>query len=328
MQIINEWCRVDNPFPREYGLYRYPVVESAGNLAERILTDKNTDIYMAVFSQQQLETEMYDTILLDIESQSSHDDVLMAYNYMQTITSYALPTRLYFTGRGFHAYYDLKMPAVGKNTYKYVCQAFVRKYIGNYGYDKVVLGNNRAMARVVGSLNSKAKRFMIKVSPYMSFKQIIKASKIGEHSFWKGNTFDFDYASLECEIAENLKIEVPPKKVIDDDDYPDCIKTAINSLNETKELDAKERLFMASFLLKNNQYDKAYSIIKDNASDFKESYTTYQLNYLKRRNLNVYTCNNVPRWLCPYQNQAECKYFPSINIYMKRKGEMDKNESK
>lgn len=312
------WLRdVDNAFPREFGLGR-KVVNSFGELEVELDTANYRDAYCAIFGRWQLSNNDFDTIYIDIEAgrREAHDDILQAYENMQHIIDVITPSRLYFTGRGFAAFYDLKEHIYERAYYHAVCQNFLERLKIKQYVDAPISGDARRVARIPSTQNSKTDYWMIQISPDMTIREILKNAQKRIHEDFIGPKLTLSADVLNVEIPRGVEVEY--KHLIDEVAYPLCIKNAILSLKTTGELDAVERLHWATFMIMNGETEKAREILRDYASDYKTDYTNYQLTNIVRKGYKCYKCANVPKTICPFTNIDDCEYSPSINIQFRK----------
>jgi len=306
--FVEKWVRWQFG-KREFGLKR----GQTSNINDVITAINNgEEAYLSVFSMQQLENNAYDTIFIDIDT--GEDGLKKFYDAVDII-----PSRLYFSGaKGFHIYFDLRTPIIGRERYKYSVIKFVEENNLENIVDKAVVGDVRRMARVVGSINAKSGLRMIELNPNifpLNYRELSAEGKsyasVYEYLYEK-ELFERDHGVIKEGEAYS------PKKIFEDKYYPACIINAINLLVNVGELDHKERLTLALFLLKNGEEEKLREILKF-ANDYKPSYTDYQVNYLKKRNYSIYKCENIPSTICPFKDKRDCPFYPSLNhVWVKK----------
>ena len=304
---LNRWMRLRNPFPREYGLKRTVV----NSLDDIIANWKGVDEYLSIFSKKQIEKEELDTLFFDIDT--GYKGYLC---FIKKIKK--LPSRLYFSGRGIHVFYDLKQSIVGRKVYREFARAVMDSYNLKDIVDSSVVGDVMRMARVPHSINSRSGLYMIELNPKVRYTE----SMITRLAIWNviiDNDEPIKYLPDDFKIVEKSiadfedGVHVRVKVFKKPNDYPPCIKQAISLLKATGALDHAERLVLAMFLVRNEDDKYLFELMRDYAKDFKMDYTKYQINYIKMRNLNIYRCSNIPGVICPYANRRTCKFFPTLN---------------
>lgn len=312
------WARDNGVFPREYSLKRR-VVKSFDEIKD---SWTGVDEYLSVFNAEQVGKEVFDTIFFDIDRGYKE--------YLELVRLLGLmPSRLYYSGRGYHVYYDLVSSIEGKERYKAIVKEIVDKYRLENIVDRAVIGDVRRMARVPFSINSKTGRYMIMLrsDAVYSEDRIIRLATVGAFEIFdsgrKYSLSDFGISLGEVGRVERNSVSNMQNSgavVLKSQEYPDCIKNAIALLQETGELDHVERLTLAMFMIRNGEANKLYELLKAYAKDFKEGYTRYQINYIRNRNLKIYKCSNIPDTICPYKNKKECPFYPSLNIVFESGG--------
>jgi hypothetical protein len=277
---------------------------------------RGTDEYAAIFSRQQIDAGKFDTILFDIDAHDGED----WHSKVQQVLSKVdvKPSRVYATGRGAHVYFDLETPVEGVGKYKQVVGALVKKWGIKELIDERVIGDVRRMARLPMSKNSKG-GYMVRLPV-----EAIDIPVGGEPE-----TLAYEEPRTVVVVigeAKGTEQKFGPvlgvKNLYSEAEYPPCIRAGIKQLKDTGELDHAQRLHVFSYLVGNDEMDKAYNILKTWARDFNSGISTYQLNYLAKGHdghpVKPFKCANVPADLCPYVNQRECVYWPSVNLHRQR----------
>lgn len=307
---IYTWMR-NSYFPREFGLFRNIIYSIDDIVGE-------SDIYLSIHSLNQKVRDEFDTMYIDIDAHSEKDDLKQKYSkFIKSLEKYSipLPTRLYYSGRGVAAYFDFDEPVSGA-FYKLACRFLISKLGLKEVVDPSVIGDFNRMARVPGFINSKSSSYMVSVDPNFAVEDMRIASQNNVFVRYRGRRINFKKLVTEFGFEEDKiftfrpEIEVNFEKFTEQE-YPPCIKRAINDIVETGELDHVERVHLASFLLKNGERNKAEGIFSL-AGDYNYSYTKYQLDYIQSHGGYLYSCNSVPSSICPYDNKSQCIYYPSI----------------
>lgn len=315
------WTRGDNG-PREFGLTRRVVVGYDG-VKEKWT---GTDEYAAVFSSEQIKSGTFDTILMDIDAHNGEDWTIKAKDVLSRCT--IPPTRVYVTGRGAHFYWDLDEPVKGAGRYKQVVSALVKIWGIKELVDAHVVGDVRRVARLPMSVNSKNGGWAVRVP-----KEILDASDIRVSASIETLVTEAPgKITLIVGETEEAQKTFPPQlnggaqHIFKESEYPPCIRIAIKQMMDTGELDHMQRLHLFSFLVQNDEMQKGWELLKNYAGDFNPSISEYQLNNLAQKEHRPYKCGNVPKDLCPYAQQRECVYYPSINVWRQKRIEACRNQ--
>lgn len=326
-KMIELWLRPDVKhmwFPRDY---------MNGKCGRKVIMEYEkymggTDRYMNVFSYIQQQLNIYDTLWFDIDGYKKESyekwKILkrLIYDFGYDIT------RVYFTGNGIHAYIDF--PPTNFNNYRGAVRRFADE-IGLKGFfDCPVSGDVNRLMRIPGSLNSKTALWMIEIHPDWTWVEIEDRSRKNmpyENDNWKR----IDIVSHLKEYDEDEKVydRVVFDTMVDkgisyvdeyfadgnEDKFPSCIKSFINEIKTTGNLDHYQRLNLAIFLLHVWGYDKCVAFFREFASDYDERTTSYQLKYIIRRKLKMYSCKRMENdGFCMWRR--DCPFKPSLNSWV------------
>jgi len=169
--LFNAWKEHLRPklsmglFPRDWGLKRYPAVESMEEyLARTYQTYLSVNSYVGIYSHAQHKLRIIDTIFVDIDS-SNHGfnkkELEDNYSRLLELKKKFRNMRLYFSGNaGFHCFFDFdcdQIDAFDKET--------VIRLFRNYGLnvDSAVILDIKRISRIPFSLNLKTRRFCIPI---------------------------------------------------------------------------------------------------------------------------------------------------------------------
>ena len=308
------WTRGRADEPREVKLYRQVVDGYQGLKA----LWSGVDEYAAIFSREQIERQEFDTIFTDIDAHVEGEDWM---SKAETIFSKCdiQPSRVYVTGRGGHAYWDLDEPIKGVGRYKQVAAAMMKKWGLTDLVDRHVVGDVRRMARLPMSMNSKG-GCMLRVEPSQ-----IRTLK---------DSLTPDLETLTRQVPQTVHLVIgevhdvdeghftaspEARRIYSEAEYAPCIKSGIKQMMETGELDHLERLHVFSYLVQNDEMEKGFEILRKYAGDFDAGISRYQLNYLATTRHKPFKCKNVPADLCPFDDKRECPYWPSVNLWRSRR---------
>lgn len=166
-------------FPREYSLKRKTV--SGKEFFDLLYTYYNTtSCYTSVFSEYQIENNLYDTIFIEAEDVDSLTDAILIHNELiKVFNRFDLKFREYYSGnRGWHFYLDFPLTRI--DDYNSSIKSFVYDYldVGDL-VDRHVIGNKRGVARIPYTLNHKSKRYsMVLLNPIDRYDVIERSKKI------------------------------------------------------------------------------------------------------------------------------------------------------
>ena len=311
-QEFSLWARGRINEEREYSLVRQVVPGYHG------ITQKwvGVDEYAAVFSKAQIEKSEFDTVLFDIDAHGEGESwVEKTRKFLAKCETE--PSRMYQTGRGVHVYFDLDEDVKGLVRYKRMVLAMVKRWGVESLIDRHVVGDVRRMARLPQSRNGKG-GYMVRVEP-----EAFDVEVVGEPETVAGGV----PRQIHVTIHETDDVErtfgpvMGAKRLYQESEYAPCVRAGIRELMETGELNHSERLHIFSYLVQNDEMDKAWQLLKTYAGDFDPRISEYQLGYLQKTNFMPFKCVNVPQHLCPYQNQRECVYWPSVNVNRRQRME-------
>jgi hypothetical protein len=296
------WTRGRVHDVREFGLKRKTAPGYVG--LSQLWT--GVDEYAAIFSREQIEKGEFDTIFVEVDAHKPGED--WNTKLQQVLARTEEPSRRYESGRGAHLYWDLDEPIKGVGRYKQVVAALVRKWgIGEF-IDMHVVGDVRRVARLPMSKNSKGGE-MIRINSFISGPRklylVIGEAKDGPE--------------------QHFGPAPEAKRLYSEGEYPPCVRAGIKQIQQTGELDHAQRLHTFSFLVMNDETQKAYEILKRYAGDFDPVISGYQLGRMAEKGHFPYKCANVPKDLCPYTNQKECMFWPWVNVHRNRLLEASKH---
>lgn len=291
---------------------------------------KNKDLYMNVFSYEQIEANMYDVFLLDVDShlydpregvkyeiglEETYD---RARSVVDKLEDAGLSYRAYFSGRGFHIYVDYELVYI--ENFGRVAMHFMVDVLGDaFGYiDTRVLVDKNRVARVPFTYNSSAQKFCIPINIDWDIEEIVERAKHNDgimHKIVRNNIVS-ELEALDVEVANTYKafVDFVPDECVRDiyelikdvDKMPRCIRDSVRELVITGELDHYRRLHMAMFLLRVWSYDDVLELLSL-ANDYNERMTRYQLDYILKRGLMPYSCRKaLDLGICTVGNQKAC----------------------
>ncbi len=316
--IVYDWMR-DSFFPRTYGYFDINGFFHRDKIISFEPISTVRDSYLSLFSEEQIEKEMLDTFYLDIDAHNGESLEDRRATVLDAFVDLGINlfTRCYYTGRGFAYFLDFTEP-VSSSYFKKASRYLIGYLELGDVVDVSVIGDYNRMARVPSTFNTKSNSWMVEIPQDISIRTAKENSTNKIHKFWRGNKVNFKKLMAEIgfkEETEEKKRNITKFGKIPETEYPPCIQKSINDLFLTGELDHRERIHFASFMIMNEEKDKAHEIIKT-AGDYKESITSYQLDYLEKKPA-MFSCKNVPKTICPFAGEEEmkkCPYFPDIMI--------------
>ncbi len=297
------WCR-GKEFPRETKFRK--VMYNKIDLESEW---KGVDDYVSIFSLDQVFYENFDTFYLDIDGKEG--GTKEAWSKFEKIRKAVNLSRVYFSGVGIAAFVDLDSLIKGKDVYK----ATMKKWIKDNGVDDLVdpatVGDVRRVSKVPFTKSSKSGNTVVRfnINDDMGMMMNRSVNSIP--------TFDLGIKIFHVEPVSFIKKDM---KVIEGKwkgEYPPCIEQSIMNLKMTGELNHRERLHFAAFLLQIGREDLLWDTLRS-ANDFSESISGYQVAYLKDRNFKPFNCVNVSGEICPFANKRECVFYPNIMVYMEK----------
>jgi len=285
----------------------------------------NKDVFINIFSEDQKKSKVYDMIFLDIDSNDLNKSYMRMFYICDTLTKNGIGYFVVFSGsKGFHVYVPFK-PTLLQNYREAIIEWLKDKNISKY-VDIQAIESNR-VTRVPYSINSKSKKIcMILGTDHTRFslQSILDGSCVDElvmpHNENLGEILrEFDRRVKSFSAGKGYEFVIGSESNIFSkfDYYPQCMQILVQEALEGTDLGHLERLEMGKFLLHvfGGNVDKVKSYYKK-MSDYNERKTLYNLNYIIRKNLKMLKCDNMKQeGLCPFANQQECPFNPSINHY-------------
>ncbi|MCX8166986.1 MAG: hypothetical protein N3E37_03995 [Candidatus Micrarchaeota archaeon] len=130
-----------------------------------------------------------------------------------------------------------------------------------------------------------------------------------------------DLVKKAKEYADRLKLDLFSKNTYNgvafnqNMDYPPCVQKLLERLSNSENLNHNSRWYLALFLLKKGVEDNKIVQLFSNAPDFNEQITTYQVQFIKKKNYSVPNCEHIKSMsLCV----ADCKIKNPLQ-YRKKK---------
>ena len=323
---LKYWIRMKE-YPRDFA------IKKGGDIRRELVSHKSfvekyekyglyTDTYASVFSEKEKKYGMFDTIFLDIDIEKFEGYEAVKYVVRELKKNGIYPSRVYFSGRGYHIYIDLDdFLFLNRAEYSYLVKSMV-KDIGIYDFlDSKVLGDISRLARLPYTLNTKTGLFVVRVNiEKMVWKEIedssrrrynedfeIELNEVGKFDKWIKHIDEKDsFKNGEIYVDEFFI-----KHKYDEDSFPDCVKHTMYKVRHGIGTSHYERLQLANFLILLGWSDDEIVEVFRNADDFKESITRYQIDYSRKRKLNVFSCKRgLEEGFCTDEEYRRCPFKP------------------
>ena len=284
------------------------------------------DCYVQVFSDWQIEKNIFDTLLFEIDVGGKNydvDDILKDLALEHIIIKQALDKRsiayrhFYTAGRSIHYYLDFEPVFI----YDYRTTAM--KFLKDIGIldmvDTSVLEPAR-ISRVPSTKHLKTNRFAVYFDEF-------DVDLIREASMINKNLVGAVTSRAESKILDYLDLDAKPtrRRLSDtayenryEDWYPECVIRIIEKLMVNQHATHEERRHMTGYLKRFRFEDEEIANLCKNATDFQWDMTMDQIRSLDGH--SNFSCRNVRlqmRDLCP----GSCQY---IRLVAKRLGEEGK----
>ena len=269
-----------------------------------------------------IELGFYDTIFLDFDNNGNIEAV---FEEVKRVYELLGSGRLYFSGKkGFHIYLDIESVYLG-DKYRRVMVKWGKSLNTKY-LDLQCLMDKRRMARVVYTVNISSGAYMIPISADESLSQIISRSLnpnedvfVHEIKENKDVSEQLRKIYLEDEEEKTKTVKKISKISVTEAEMPPCVRKSIEILRATGELDHFYRFHLANYLIQMGYSEQEIEkIFERYAKDYDDAKTSYQVEYLKGRDMKPFNCANaIALGICPLEEPKLCPYYPSINLFLK-----------
>jgi len=290
------------------------------------------DFYVAVYSNDQIQKKMIDTVFIDIDADNLNEAYEKLWIVLRKLEGLGIDPgrlRIYFSGKkGFHVFLDFEPLYLPPFIHLGSLLHRALKSLGIAGrfIDQRVLGDWRRVSRVPFTRHSKSGLYCIPIDPTQDIISIqALASKLEsgrEIVIDRENCRPFRnllknilrrYSSYRRVITVEVRLRESRHVV----EMPPCIRAWLRELASTGELDHYARLNLAIFLWRMGWRKEDIVELFKFARDFDEHKTTYQIEYAVKRDLLMWSCPKlIDLGLCPLANNPRsCPFYPSINRY-------------
>lgn len=307
-------------FPRDYGLYRTEVYKKEYLFLLSSQYDK-MNCYAGVYSNRQIEENIYDTLFLEAREVSQDtkvnlDDVIADRDMLRAIFErHGIGCRFpYSGGRSYHFYLDFPPMFVSN------LSAMARNFV--YDLDIVDLldmhtvGNKRSMSRIVHTYNEKHGKYSI-------YSMADDANVLEEEAILGSMKIPPVRELIETDILKYLKVEeaeyrmelLKPAKIAFNGTYPDCVLNIMSKLAMEHHATHNERIHLTAYLHRfGHSVEEIVNSFRD-ASDFVPSIAEGQVLGLISSNYNPFSCKRVKKEMhdiCPFSDKkGYCHYIKS-----------------
>lgn len=347
-----------HPYPRG-GLRLFPITDRKGDatsLTSRVEVSTfcwyDRDVFLNLFSDDQKKSKVYDCIFLDIDDKDLKKSLIILMAVLHKLNKNGIEHyNVIFSGsKGFHVY--IPMEKIFLSNYREAVLGWLRSIDVLKHIDPSAIEPNR-VTRVPSTMNSKSGMYCVPIGDenseeLMTFGKIMVLAKypesairirkitIKENKIPQLKDFDRSFRMKQEMTTDKILIGVKSRMFQKPIHYPECMKTLLDEAMGGTDLGHFERLELGKFLLHVTGGNiELVKKIYSKMSDYKEEKTTYNLNYIIRRNLKMLGCDKmIMEGICPFtsklQAKKECPYYPSINKYIsiERKKQYVAHESK
>jgi len=297
-------------------------IQVSNELAYYFLVERiKKDVFVAVYSDEQIEKQMVDTIFIDIDDKDlgkAHDKLVKVLGKLEVAGVDIGRLRVYFSGgKGFHVFLDFEPVFLPRFlSFRSVCIRLLREIGIADLIDTRVVGDWRRVSRIPYTINSKRNLYCYPVDPTETLHNIIEMAR-------KPRARRIRVDRRNCRPIRQMIIDIIRsygrtykrtahtviKKRKKGFVLPPCVSHWLAELGKTHELDHYARLNLAIFLIRHGwSVDDIVSVFSI-ANDFDEARTRYQIEYAKSRDLLMWSCHKlIDLGLCPCPKV--CAYGP------------------
>jgi hypothetical protein len=303
-------------FPREFGLQRNEVYKSQYLFLLSKWYNKE-DCYTSVYSEGQLEQEIYDTLFLEARDETdSLEQVLMDRDMIRgAFQKHGIACRSPLSGgRSCHFYVDF--PPIPVPNLSAMARNFVTEMDIVDLLDMHTVGNRRSMARIPYTYNKRADRFAVYYDgsdpmelEFVSINGIMPEQPImqlQDTNILKFLRPDDDYDT------ELLK----PAEVAFNGMYPDCVLSILSKIRMYQHAGHEERMHLAAYMYKlGHSFDDIVNAFRG-TTDFNPVVCEQQVRSIVGSGYKPYSCGRVKSQMsdiCPYSSTGRyCHYIKRI----------------
>jgi len=323
----------DSAIPYAYDENREPLLtrlQLSNELSYYFLHERiKKDFYVAVYSDEQINKRMIDTIFVDIDDKDLNKSYEKLWRFLNKLEEKGIDIgklRVYFSGgKGFHVFLDFE-PIWLPNFIQF--RSITMKLFKELGVDNIidakVIGDWRRVSRVPYTINSKRNLYCYPIDPTEDISNIIAEAvepeirqiKLRRRNCKSVRQMISKYIRSYGRVHRHTITARIRRHKPEISELPPCIKSWLAELRDTHELDHYARLNIAIYLLRVGWNVDDIVALFSIANDFDEHKTRYQIEYAKNRQLLMWSCHKlIDMGLCPLTNPKSCSFYPSINRY-------------
>lgn len=321
-----------DPYPRGY-LRLYPdhkrlLAKNRHELINALYIGK--DLFVNIFSEFQRRERDYDLMVIDVDDEDLGNSLLRLCLVCVRLKKAGIQNyRITFSGsKGFHIYIHFENTRL--SNYRSATLGFLDSIgVGNL-IDRSTLEPNRVI-RIPYTINTKTgyRSFVIgdqnEVDRIKSIEDVVVRSS---SDFSKQKLYPFDSnVGLGVKIAQFDSTVLPSNiNLVDRESnhetfksfkhFPPCVKRLVSLCKQNVDINHMERVQLATFLINIGYNDIEICDFFRGLSDFKESVTLYQIQYLRERHLKNAGCDKLTSFGICCCDHDKCLFYPSINKYL------------
>ena len=277
----------------------------------------NKDVFISLFSIDQIDSKEYDCIFLDIDDPIPRMAFIKLLTVCDTLKRNGIMkyTILKSGSKGYHVYVRFK--TVMLSNYRQCVLNWLKSVKLNEIVDVAAVETKR-VTRIPYSNNGKGTQCIPIGNDELSLSLIPKEAELVVETNDNFHTAlkKFDESEVR---AKGLIMDGESKLFNKREFFPECMGMLVDEALSGTDLGHHERFEMGKFLLHVhggdiNKVAKYYSKM----SDYKPRTTKYQLNHIIIRNYKMSNCKNLRNnGMCPMANQSDCPFAPSLNHFMR-----------
>ena len=330
------YLRDKHPLPR--GALKFkPALESArGEKALSTIEELNNfisineDVFLNLFSEDQIKSKEYDIIFLDIDNSIES----LAWTELQLVCDKLLTNGVdHFSiiqsgSKGFHLY--MLMDLTMLSSYRQVVQAWLK----SIGVDKLVdmqAIEPKRVTRIPLSINCKSGKRCIVIGDESNLNEIKKKDNPQVDLYLKRN---MKLGRILKGFEEQVRFDIEQQGVVlgskskwfkHPNTFPECIRILYEEAMSGTSLGHAERRQLAIFAvhISGGNIDEVEKLFAG-MPDYNSNKTRYQIEYIIRNNHKNNACSTMEgEGMCPFKHEAmpECIFHPTMNHYIRKERE-------
>lgn len=316
---------VQKQFPRDMYRSRILVTDPTQYIRELRKNFTSTDCFIGHYSHWQLAENIFDCVFIENDNPTMEVAKDVGWENQKILLDLEWPFRLFFSGRrGFHMH--IAHPPIKLKVPKLTMLTFCKSL--RFNMDEVIRGNIAQLVRVAYTQHSKTKLFSFEL-PYDIPLKDLDLAQLFHHALKPVG--DLSGVIIPCQGVADRLLELDDKlkdrKVTynveangrsKEGPFPPCILHLLDRLKSEGVLSHSGRLHLTAYLFRRGySIDEVLRLYAENAGDFKEAQTKYQLNKINEGKMLCYGCVKlVGTSTCPFieEDARKCSFYPSINL--------------